>query len=544
MLRPRYSQVKFYEDMKEALAPSKVTPIKYETAGRPLGSTAEVAAKVGKEWLAAYLAKQKKDAEAADIKAAGAMLDKFYAPQEEWNEEEYGSTPDTLRAATMPGALTADVGSQEMPIESYGAMGPDGMPAALGAPNAALGAPIDIEQPYALGTDEEDDDANWMSAPEHAEFYKRAAAEAQTEFDAENVPGLPAVMKADRGGAYNTANGVRGPRSEAMLAALRGEGRALEMEEAERDRTLAETIAKEKRQQANAMELKAAPGNTKAGADTANIKDYKFQKELEDKYPPTIGPDGEKIDSPQVVAFKMNLGGNRPVDGGNEYYVKDQRTGEWKSIIKKGLNPKDDPKYQTLIENQKQQQTRAQLRIDGGVSASKAIPDIKRSIQLLSGIKTGGIDALKLWAKGKFGVETGDEGLLSNMLAKNVLSQLRQTFGAAFTAKEGQWLKEIEAGIGKSNAGNLAILNRVLKKAENYYQIGLSSADIMGDNSTMEAMKLQYGLDKTPEAEKQTSTSSTGPSLEDLKALQAKRLKEKMLKAAQSQNLGGRISGY
>jgi len=543
MLRPRQLRVKFYEDMKEALAPSKVTPIKYD---RPtsIGSGAEAAGVVGKRLLAAYLAKQKKDAEAADIKAAGAMLDKFYAPQEEWNEEEYGSTPDTLRAATMPGALTADVGSQEMPIESYGAMGPDGMPAALGAPNAALGAPIDIEQPYALGTDEEDDDANWMSAPEHAEFYKRAAAEAQTEFDAENVPGLPAVMKADRGGAYNTANGVRGPRSEAMLAALRGEGRALGMEKAERDRTLATTIAEEKREQANAMELKAAPGNTKAGADTANIKDYKFQKELEDKYPPTIGPDGEKIDSPQVVAFKMNLGGNRPVDGGNEYYVKDQRTGEWKSIIKKGLNPKDDPKYQTLIENQKQQQTRAQLRIDGGVSASKAIPDIKRSIQLLSGIKTGGIDALKLWAKGKFGVETGDEGLLSNMLAKNVLSQLRQTFGAAFTAKEGQWLKEIEAGIGKSNAGNLAILNRVLKKAENYYQIGLSSADIMGDNSTMEAMKLQYGLDKTPEAEKQTSTSSTGPSLEDLKALQAKRLKEKMLKAAQSQNLGGRISGY
>ena len=29
MLRPRQSRVKFYEDMKEALAPSKVTPIKY-----------------------------------------------------------------------------------------------------------------------------------------------------------------------------------------------------------------------------------------------------------------------------------------------------------------------------------------------------------------------------------------------------------------------------------------------------------------------------------------------------------------------------------
>jgi hypothetical protein len=270
-------------------------------------------------------------------------------------------------------------------------------------------------------------------------------------------------------------------------------------------------------------ELKAAPGNTKAGKRTANIQDYNFLEQLKKDHPPVENANGEMVDSPQVVSFRMSMGGNRPVDGGNEYYVRDPETGEWKSIIKRGLKPENDPKYKALIENQKQQQTRAQLRIDGGVSASKAIPDIKRSIQLLSGIKTGGIDALKLWAKTKFGVETGDEGLLSNMLAKNVLSQLRQTFGAAFTAKEGQWLKEIEAGIGKSNAGNLSILNRVLKKAENYYQIGLSSADIMGDKSTMEAMKLQYDLDKTPEAEKQASPT--------LKQIDAALLKKRKLTA-------------
>ena len=284
MLRPRYSQVKFYEDMKKALAPSKVTPIKY---ARPasIGSGAEVAAKVGEELLDAYLAKQKKDAEAADIKAAGAMADKFYEPQEEWNEEEYGSTPDTLRAATMPGALTADVGSQEMPIESYGAMGPDGMPAALGAPNAALGAPIDIEQPYAVGTDEEGDDANWMSAPEHAEFYKKAAAEAQAGFDVDNVPGLPAVMKADRGGAYNTANGVRGPRSDAMLAALRGEDRALKREEAERGRVadlLTKTRAYDK-QKADLLYGRGQADDTLAHTRDMEVKRMERGLKLEDK---------------------------------------------------------------------------------------------------------------------------------------------------------------------------------------------------------------------------------------------------------------------
>jgi len=243
MARSRYSQVKFYEDMKEALAPSKVKPIKY---ARPasIGSGAGVAAKVGEEWLAAYLAKQKKDAEAADIKAARAMADTFYKPQPDWNVETDGTTPDTLRAATMPGALTADVGEYDpdvMPFpEQWDYDGEEGqqlsMNDALGAPNAALGSPLDPGQAYAVGTDEEGDDANWMTPAEHKEFYENEALNAQAGFDAENLTGLPAVMEADRGGAYNTANGVRGPRSDVMLAALRGEGRALEREEAERVR--------------------------------------------------------------------------------------------------------------------------------------------------------------------------------------------------------------------------------------------------------------------------------------------------------------------
>jgi hypothetical protein len=327
MLRPRQSRVKFYEDMKEALAPSKVTPIKY---ARPasIGSGAEVAAKVGEEWLAAYLAKQKKDAEAADIKAAGAMADTFYKPQPDWNEEEYGSTPDTLRAAPMPGALTADVGEYDpdvmpFPEEDFddGTDTVRGMAAALGAPNAALGAPIDIEQPYAVGTDEEGDDANWMSAPEHAEFYKKAAAEAQAGFDVDNLTGLPAVMEANRGGAYNTANGVRGPRSDAMLNALRGEERALGMEEAERDRTLATTIAKEKREQADELKRIEYKNKFPSGNDgtTAAIKNLAELQRLERTYPATEGPDGSMRDHPTVANFKNFVRATQYRDTGREF---------------------------------------------------------------------------------------------------------------------------------------------------------------------------------------------------------------------------------
>jgi hypothetical protein len=391
MARSRYSQVKFYGDMKEALAPSKVTPIKYV---RPtsIGSGAEAAGVVGERLLAAYLAKQKKDAEAADIKAAGAMLDKFYAPQEEWNEEEYGSTPDTLRAATMPGALTADVGSQEMPIESYGAMGPDGMPAALGAPNAALGAPIDIEQPYAVGTDEEGDDANWMTPAEHKEFYENEALNAQTEFDAENVPGLPAVMEADRGGAYNTPEGVRGPRADAMLAALRGEDRALGMEEAERDRTLATTIAKEKRQQADELKRIEYKNKFPSGTSgtTAAMMNFAERQRLERLYP--AGEDG--VPSPEVQQFDniarpkkfMNAGGTIVSLGGVR--------GGSDSVVDKTVPPEQTPEHKAFVASKVKAAEQA-IKVSGEAYASLRkistnIANIDESIAALDdGANTG-----------------------------------------------------------------------------------------------------------------------------------------------------------
>ena len=346
----RYSPVKFYEDMmKEALAPSKVTPIKYARPPTSIGSGAEAAGEVGEEWLAAYLAKQKKDAEAADIKAAGAMADTFYAPQPDWDEEEYGSTPDTLRAATMPGALTADVGSQETPIDAYGAM-PDGMPAALGAPNAALGAPIDIEQPYAVGTDEEGDDANWMTPAEHKEFYENEALNAQAVFNDENLTGLPAVMEADRGGAYNTPNGVRGPRSDAMLNALRGEERALGMEEAERDRTLATTIAKEKREQADELKRIEYKNKFPSGNDgtTAAIKNLAELQRLERTYPATEGPDGSTRDHPMVANFKNFVRATQYRDTGREF-VQMVSGGPPISVSRKKVPLENTPGYKGRV---------------------------------------------------------------------------------------------------------------------------------------------------------------------------------------------------
>tara|TARA_R110002126_G_scaffold2771_2_gene15367 strand:- start:2435 stop:4054 length:1620 start_codon:yes stop_codon:yes gene_type:complete len=462
----RYSQVKFYEDMKKALAPSKVKPIKYARPPTSIGSDIEAAAKVGEEWLAAYLAKQKKDAEAADIKAAGAMLDKFYAPQEEWNEEEYGSTPDTLRAATMPGALTADVGSQEMPIESYGAMGPDGMPAALGAPNAALGAPIDIEQPYAVGTDEEGDDANWMSALEHAEFYEKAAAEAQAGFDVDNVPGLPAVMKADRGGAYNTANGVRGPRSNAMLAALRGEGRALEMEEAERDRTLTADNLKYQRDLAaatlaasRAKELKRTPSGTPKPAKTVTTAAGVFILNAD-------GSLGRKLgDAPGLAGVLPNNGGSPGSNNGTTPSEPTVSSSGW--IIPKTPKPwiKMGPKAQGQAEiaYQKRTETRlAKLREDLGAARKLSI-GMKRFKILNAKQSTGGVTDRFL----PEAITTDDEKKEMISITDNFTPLMRQGLPGAASEKDVQMFKSGLPGISRNRAVNDKLADALIRRAEN-----------------------------------------------------------------------------
>jgi len=95
-----------------------------------------------------------------------------------------------------------------------------------------------------------------------------------------------------------------------------------------------------------------------------------------------------------------------------------------------------------------------------GISAAESLPTMNRAIELLGmdTVETGGFNRFKLAVKNFFGVTGEDEGEISNLLGKAVLSQLRETFGAAFTAKEGEQLQDIEAGFGKNKATNLRLL--------------------------------------------------------------------------------------
>jgi hypothetical protein len=128
------------------------------------------------------------------------------------------------------------------------------------------------------------------------------------------------------------------------------------------------------------------------------------------------------------------------------------------------------------------QEKRLQDSINEGVDAVKGLPILRRGLELLATVNTGGIDNARLQIKKFFGVEGADEGELSANLGRAVLSQLRQTFGAAFTEREGARLDNLSARFGASTASN----TRLLQQAENIIlsaaRRGIEAATQVGDN--------------------------------------------------------------
>lgn len=140
-------------------------------------------------------------------------------------------------------------------------------------------------------------------------------------------------------------------------------------------------------------------------------------------------------------------------------------------------------------ETAKSNAARKQGFIDSGIDAADSVINIKRSIELLKDVKTGGFNNALFRAKQLFGIEGADEGELSANLGRAVLAQLKPIFGAAFTAAEGERLESIEAGFGRSTATNLRLLEDVLKRTERAARRGLAAAEDQGDTFTADEIK-------------------------------------------------------
>jgi hypothetical protein len=148
---------------------------------------------------------------------------------------------------------------------------------------------------------------------------------------------------------------------------------------------------------------------------------------------------------------------------------------------------------------------RMAAQIDEGFAAADSLPVIRRGLELLDqGVKTGGWNALKLWASNRLGVTGADQGELSANLGKAVLSQLRSTFGAQFTEREGARLAEIEAGFGKSTEANRRLLQQAFQLVERTARRGVLAARRSGDEETArmieESMNERLDYDREPES--------------------------------------------
>lgn len=161
----------------------------------------------------------------------------------------------------------------------------------------------------------------------------------------------------------------------------------------------------------------------------------------------------------------------------------------------------------------KGEEDRAQLNIDRGLEAADSFATVQRSIDLLDSVETGGFDAAQIRAKQLLGIESADEAELSNALGKSVLSQLKATFGAAFTVEEGARLERLEAGIGKSIEGNRRILEQSKKIILRAANRGLRAARKRGDLETVgdieEALRFRLESEPTPTA--QTPAAAPSP---------------------------------
>lgn len=187
---------------------------------------------------------------------------------------------------------------------------------------------------------------------------------------------------------------------------------------------------------------------------------------------------------------------------------------------------KQDIKNQGVTD--KLNRERRQGFINSAVDAADGYGVLKRSVDLLDSVATGGFDAAALRAKQLFGIESADEAELSSNMGKAILAQLKPIFGAAFTEKEGARLEAIEANFGKSTEGNKRLLKEAMEISDRAMRRGLAAAKDQGDEfvvNELERMMLDFEESKAETAPKlkniTNNTDLTNLSLEELKALRS-----------------------
>lgn len=142
---------------------------------------------------------------------------------------------------------------------------------------------------------------------------------------------------------------------------------------------------------------------------------------------------------------------------------------------------------------------RSQDYVDRGVTAAEGVPNIRRALTLMNDIQTGGVDKVAIRAKQLFGIEGANEGELSYNMGKAVLSQLKDTFGSAFTVAEGERLEKLEAGLGRSPETNKRILSQALQVMEAKAKRGAAAARELDDEFAAQDIEKYLSMEIVPD---------------------------------------------
>jgi hypothetical protein len=134
------------------------------------------------------------------------------------------------------------------------------------------------------------------------------------------------------------------------------------------------------------------------------------------------------------------------------------------------------------------QEGRAQTAINDGIDAAQRMPQLMEARKILENVGTGGMKGAMLAFKQRLGITSADESKLIYELQKSVLSQLKPTFGAAFTYQEGALLGRIEANTDMSTEGNMRLLDDLIDKLDLAVQRGRVEARANQDTRSLSAI--------------------------------------------------------
>ena len=155
------------------------------------------------------------------------------------------------------------------------------------------------------------------------------------------------------------------------------------------------------------------------------------------------------------------------------------------------------------------------LDITDGLAAAETMPILKRADKLLDIIETGKPRQALEWGKKWFGIQGANEAELDQLMGKQILKQLKPTFGSQFTEGEGRWLSDMEANYGKSTEGNRALIRQGMMLVQRRVDIGTDAATYSGDERTLKNLNdwQEWTFSDNPEADKKTTELNDGDML-------------------------------